>query len=321
MKSVDHRPLIVFTGQGIARADGFDLETELRSTDEGTEAFDLAGNAVTLDDVFSGYRAKRPAMFERLISTTRKCCRAAWKPGIHDENQRKMFSVLVMQARTRPVVHFTTNLDGISTRVAVEHGAPWGPRSGWYSVADILCDIGRILEARRGLAHVPLHGEAGLLAHPADEHAGAQRIWNAPKDFKGSAFSTLAEGVGLEVRNIESRTHLAKSGYRLLLSLLIGGSGDGSKRVAGGDSGAPADLLTVGYGAGAAIARESYPFEKKINLAWQEMRQLGRWCALEHAPSSREAVVTWYSQRGFRIERYEDGGLAEAVQKSLDGLG
>ena len=313
-------PLIVFTGQGIATADQFYLERQLREgTPEGEDAFRLAGNVPSFDDVFSTCRAKDPTVFARLIATTRQLCRAAREPGVHDAYQRKVFALLAEHARDRAVLHLTTNIDGVSTRVARKYGAPWGPVKGWYRVTDIVREVVSVLRNNRGLAHIPLHGEAGLLAHVADEHAGAQLLWNVPSDFTGPAFSTLAEGVGREVQSVETRMHLAQIGYRLLLSLLSGDSCDvGRGEVLG--SCAAADLMTIGYGAGAVPARETYPFERKRATACMGAIPRGRWCALVHTPTVRCSVVFWYGRHGFQIKPFSDADVSATVSRCLDEL-
>src|SRR5207244_3312803 len=86
---------------------------------------------------------------------------------------------------------------------------------------------------------------------------------NVPPSFAERAYSTLAEGLGQGVPNIESRMILSQIGYRLLLALLDGTAAE----VWEGDllePYSPADLLVIGYGAGRSQARVNYPFERKI---------------------------------------------------------
>src|SRR6266478_3485395 len=162
------RPLVVLTGQGISRADGFDLERELRDAieEEVTRCFDLPRDSGTLDDVFSAARRHSMQYLEALVRATRRTCIAARESGVH-AHHREVFGALRDAAANRVVVHVTTNIDGIATTVAVKvFGAVWRPVSVTWEIpiADIRRDVLEVFAAGRRQLHPPVRGEAGLAA-------------------------------------------------------------------------------------------------------------------------------------------------------------
>ncbi len=149
------RPLVVLTGQGISRADGLDLERELRDAieEEARRCFDLPRDSGTLDDVFSAARRHSMQYLEALVRATRKTCIAARESGVHVHHS-EVFGALRDAAANRVVVHVTTNIDGIATTVAVKvFGAVWRPVERYgeeIPIADIRRDVLEVFAAGRG---------------------------------------------------------------------------------------------------------------------------------------------------------------------------
>jgi hypothetical protein len=98
------------------------------------------------------------------------------------------------------VLHVTTNIDGISTKLAVgEFGAVWRPvqRHGEeVPVESIRQDAREAVTRGRGLLHVPVHGEAGLAAvkGPVEWEGGKRLLQIDVQKYDG--YSTLVQGMG-----------------------------------------------------------------------------------------------------------------------------
>src|SRR5439155_3388502 len=209
--------------------------------------------------------------------------------------------------------------DGIATTVAVrDFGAIWRPVQRYgeeIPLEDIRRDVRDAFLGGRGLLHLPVHGEAGLAAvRGRPEWEGAHRLLQAdlrPVD----AYSTVGQGIGQQVREIENLMAVSKLGYGLLLGLLVGDAIDVDGPVGPYP---PADLLAVGYGAGGTPGRADYPFERKIDEAGKRGHPStgATWRALVYRGTSADVVRTagWYAARGVEVIRYGDGELGTLVK-------
>ena len=322
------RPLVVLTGQGISRADGFDLERELRDAieEEVRRCFDLPRDSRTLDDVFSAARRHSMQYLEALVRATRRTCIAARESGVR-AHHREVFGALRDAAANRVVVHVTTNIDGIATTVAVKvFGAVWRPVERYgeeIPIADIRRDVLEVFAAGSGQLHLPVHGEAGLAAVKGlPEWEGAQRLVQTGLQHD-TAYSTLAQGIGQTVREIETLMAVSGLGYGLLASLLVGTVADVDRMIGPYP---PADLVTIGYGAGATDGRLAYPFERRLREARQRgfSPQGSRWLALVYRGDSEDAdspaierTAGWYDEARFEVRRYGKDELGAAARAAI----
>jgi len=228
---------------------------------------------------------------EALVRATRRTCIAARESGVH-AHHREVFGALRDAAANRVVVHVTTNIDGIATTVAVKvFGAVWRPVERYgeeIPIADIRRDVLEVFAAGSGQLHLPVHGEAGLAAVKGlPEWEGAQRLVQTGLQHD-TAYSTLAQGIGQTVREIETLMAVSGLGYGLLASLLVGTVADVDRMIGPYP---PADLVTIGYGAGATDGRLAYPFERRVREARQRgfSPQGSRWLALVYRGDSEDA--------------------------------
>ncbi len=315
------RPLVVMTGQGLAYADGFHLTPRLRVR-PGPEYhfFGPATEGKPLDDVFS---AARRVYGEEgagcLARITRRVCVRARRGDWHKRHHREVFAALRDMADSRVVLHVTANIDGIATEVAVkEFGAVWQPVERYREeipIEAIRQDARDVVTRGRGLLHVPVHGEAGLAAVRGPlEWEGAKRLVQ-DELRKYDAYSTLAQGMGVQVSEIERLMEASGLGYRLLSALLTGrpDNDDGI-----GNRLEPADLLTIGYGAGSVPERVHYPFERRVQEARAQGHPQGaKWRALVYKPHSEMAEVQWYRAVDAEVVGYGDGDLGRIVRDVL----
>lgn len=328
------RPLVVFSGQGLALADRFNLTCHLakalaKRAPKG-KLLALLRRESTLDDVFTKARGTggEPMLQELVVLTRELCSRERDKPD-HPQH-REVFEALREQACHRAVVHLTTNVDGLTSRAAVGvAGALWAPlqRAGadvrWETIA---ADARSVLTAARGVLHLPLHGEANLAAVGGDAHHGARLLRVAPL-AQLDANSTLAEGMGRgQVPRIEGRMIVSGLGYRLLGDLLAGNAVDVASlcdpRFDTVDVGppivphGPADLLALGYGANAN--RADYPFERIVDAAHRKGVPSGAtWRALVYQRNVCADEGQWYRAHGCDVWAFGDGELARWARAAM----
>ena len=312
------RPLIVFTGQGLAKADGFDLTDRLQREPGLNDCFGVHGREphVDLDEVFSACGRAGNERFDRLIRTTRLMCMAERATARTRSTHVGLFRLLAEIAQERPVLHLTTNIDGLTTEVAVgQLGAMWRPLVERCTIDRIVFDVRTTLEAGRGFLHIPVHGEAGLLA----AGDGATTLWTARTlADRSSGASTLYMGLGRGVVEIERAMIASQLGYRLLAGLLT----QREVQLDHGQRLGPypvADLVVIGYGARGSAPRRDYPFEKNIVGAAKARTPLSQ--ATRTAVIFTEAeddVVSWYTENGFKIVRHGPTDLVAQVRRHLD---
>lgn len=311
------RPLIVFTGQGLAYADGFELTERLRGLPALTDCFEVHGAQYPddLDHVFSASgRAGDPA-FDRLILATREMCIAERATALTRPVHSALFATLAGAARSRPVVHLTTNVDGLTSEVAVVgYGALWRPLLEPCDIDRLVLDVRNTLDSGKGLLHIPVHGEAGLLARGD----GARSLWTQRSLTEpAGGYSTLYMGMGRGVINIKDSMIASQLGYRLLVGLLT----ESEVLLDSGHRIGPyplADLVVIGYGARGSSPRCEYPFERDIAASIAMRRPMFQptrtALVFERAVGD---VVAWYSANDFRIVRHGDSDLVEQLQRSV----
>lgn len=299
-------PLIVLTGQGLAKADGFDLVARLQAEPEWHDAFFVYGREQSddLDHVISAYRAAGEERLRTFIDRIRLECRIEREKTATKPNHQGIFKILATLAHHRAVLHLTTNIDGISTNVAVgEHRARWVALRERAAFESIVRDVDEVLSSGQGMIHLPLHGEAALMA----DGDGATILWTVRPEQHGAGNSTLAEGLGRGVQSIEARMHVSQLGYRLLRALLTGSRAE----LDFGSILGPypqANLVTVGYGAGGGEIRLEYPFEKHIGQI--PPRDCLSRTALVFEGATQE-VRAWYSKNGFELVGHGSNDLVE----------
>lgn len=316
------RPLVVVTGQGLALADRFSLELRLKARPGPKLHFFAAEtDKITLDDVFSSARnAYGEDGAGCLARIARRICVRARASDRHKQRHREVLRALGDAASRRVVLHLTTNIDGIATKVAVEEfGAVWRPVQRFgdeVPIEAVRQDARDVLDSGRGLLHVPVHGEAGLAAVRGPvEWEGAKRLVQADLR-KYDAYSTLVQGMGVQVTEIERLMEASALGYRLLSALLTVSS-DNDDGI--GNELEPADLLTIGYGAGRQPRRAHYPFERRMSEALRAGYPKGgaTWRALVYQSSQETAEAKWYKAHGAEVTEYGDGDLSSVVRKAL----
>ncbi len=299
------RPLVVYAGQGIALADGFDLRgkllTHLAGIPDVHAEDDLdAQIAVVRRDPPPGCtdeeRDRIIGRLEKVLHTLDDICvqhvgtppdLARW-PTADGLCQR-----LSELARDRLVVLFTSNVDTALRYAALRHGARWVlPPSGLAHRDEIAGWLQEIEKRSPGFHYAPLHGEATLicigdggLIYATPEHS----LHPLPIPDNGWHYTT-GEGLGTNVRIIEDRLWLSKLAYPVFRRLIEG---------AGGAD--PADLLAVGYGAGAtAVRAEQYGFEVSVHGATAAFASRPhQWLAV--LPEGDAKSIAWYQAHGFRV--------------------
>lgn len=315
------RPLVVFTGQGVPRADGLNLTRRMKAT---ARLAALTGDVrrkdrQNLDALLEACAAGGEDALDLVLSDLRAICLKERRTTLRKLAHRSFFEVLAEAAESRLVVHLTTNVDGLTTTFAVrDFGACWPPFAGRCELDEVLHAMQRLLDRGTGLLHVPLHGEAGLvLTEPEQEilqtSYGAPRI--RPGDTAWVPSLRIAATAGMAA--IEQRLVTARLGYALLDALLA----PGARRAAGlfvGEHPA-ADLVVVGYGAEDGKTRETYPFESRITrvAASGEREGSARWTALLYRPHEIPLTAEWFVRRDFAVLPYDDGALATVLRQAL----
>lgn len=311
------RPLVVYTGQGIARADGFNLTRRLKSLPQLARLGESLprGDRQSLDAIVAERALLGAAALEDLLRALRALCLKERRSTLRKSAHHGVFAALGAAASARVVLHVTTCIDGLTTTFAVrDFGAAWAPFRRIAGLPAIATEAAAVLSRGRGMIHLPAHGEAPLIAADGDDLL-LQSYFGEPSDLRGANAwaSTLRLGLARGVASIDASFPLAGMSYELLRSTLAGEP----TRLADEPAVAtgPADLVVIGYGASAA--RETHPFERCIAA----LRQRGlpdattQWTAVVHRPDQNRRVSSWFERNGFRVEGCGDSDLADVVRR------
>lgn len=320
------RPLLVFSGQGLARADRVNLVRRLKmSTDLGPLFSRLPWrDRQNLDELVAVAAAQGPASLDLLVAVTRSICLKERRSTERKFAHRALLGALAAEADRRLVVHLTTNIDGLSSVLAArDFGASWPPQAATASLDDIREGIAAALRQARGFVHLPVHGEAALVATTEGERR-YRTFYGNPVALAGEGHwrCTLDLGLAHGVEDIEERLPVARIGSVLLRDLLAG------RLVAPEAGGAPAaaalppaDLVAIGYNAGSRHGRASYLFERTLESFIEEVGpEAGqRLVALMHLGPDSEAAQQWYERHSFEVIGYRGGDFASAVRRAVAG--
>jgi hypothetical protein len=317
------RPLIVLTGQGVARADGLNLTRRVKSLPGFTELFEQVPwrERQNLDELIATCGSVDASALPRLVQAIRAICLKERRATERKRSHRDMLAVVAAVAEHRPVLHLTTNIDGLTTTFAArDFGAAWPPYHGSATLTDVRRAIAHVLERGRGLAHLPLHGEAPLVASVSfDGEEALQTIYGDLTLMRGAGAwtPTLSSGLGRGAIDIEQHLPIAQLGYRLLEALLRGEAAFG-RDGASAHALQPADLLVVGYGADERGNRASYPFERLVGVLAPIRDPGARWSALVFCAPEYTRTARWYARHGFEVRLYGDAGLSGAVKAEVN---
>ena len=315
------RPLVAFTGQGVARADGFNLTRRLKAL-AGVDAVLAAvpwKDRQNLDELFAACGALGRDELDELVRAARAMCLKERRATQRKVAHRALFETLAEVAQTRLVVHLTANVDGLTSTFAVrDFGAIWPPYTGPASVDEVARAAAALFRRGRGFLHLPVHGEAALVQSRTNGCL-LRTFYGEPSALheNGPWVSTLAEGIGTDVRKIAEALPFAALGFQLLRALVLG-----EEIVLGGGPAVAlgrADLVAIGYGAGSRPARALYPFERCID----ELVTLGapaapqRFAAVLYDARECEPSARWYREHGFAVSSYGDGELGARVRQAL----
>jgi hypothetical protein len=314
------RPLVVFTGQGLARADGFNLTRRLKALPQfaGMGAELARGDRQNLDTLIETWARRGETPLADLLRAIRALCLKERRSTLRKKTHREVFAALAAISGDRVVIHLTACIDGLTTTFAVrDGGAVWLPFRQLASLSTIAAEAAGVLRRGTGFVHFPAHGEAPLIASAGAE-LELQYYFGDPDDLRGAApwIPSLALGIARGLADIEAAFPPSRLAYDHFDAALAGDP------IAAGDSPAidpapAADLLVIGYGADAA--REQLPFERRIAKlrARGFPRSPARWTALVHRPAQNRRVAAWYEDHGFGVAGYDDGDLAEAVRQAV----
>ena len=319
------RPLVVYSGQGLALADGFDLvRAKLWTQPElMAECFSLVPERqrADLDAVLLACGSAGDRPLDLMMKALRAACFAERRARRELPHHRAIFNLLAREAQHRVVLHVTANIDGLTSAVGVEEfDAIWRPRREKTDIVRIVADAKAAVERGTGLLHLPVHGEVGLLADKSQE--GARLLITIDEDDAIERYSTVYMGIGRNrVTDVPKTMAFSGFGYDLLSGLV---RGTPTVWVEGGVTIhpiEPADLVVFGYAAGSAPEREDYPLESRIpdpSLAGAWKRPDGAtWRACCYKPPVGDPTVIWFKRRGFEIVEFGDGELSEAVKKAI----
>jgi len=314
------RPLIVLTGQGIARADGFNLTRRMKAI-PGVSVFTSdvqRRDRQNLDVLLETCAAAGGDVLDNVLRGMRAICLKERRSTRRKIAHHGLFAALAEAAERRLVLHLTTNVDGLTTTFAVrDFDAAWPPFRAASSVDEIIAKAQTRLDAQRGMVHFPVHGEAGLVIAGGGERM--QTYYGEPRLLRGAGpwISSLVLGPAAGVHDIEHRLTPARLGYGLLDALLEPGA-----RLCEGLS-VPehpaADVLVIGYGAEDRGARSLNPFEARIERLIGEGRRdpAARWSALVYRPEAYPRPVDWFASHGFSVFPYGDGELVHVVRQAM----
>jgi len=315
------RPLIVISGQGIARADGFNLTRRMKATPRlATLTADVRRkDRQNLDALLEACAAAGPEDLVSVLQDLRGICLKERRATLRKTAHHGTFAALAEAGSQRLVAHLTTNVDGLTTTFAVrDFAACWPPFGAPVRGDEITAAFQEVLDRGTGLLHVPLHGEAGLLLSEPDGEV-LQTCYGPPRAVDGHAswLPSLVAGPASGVADLERRLPPARLGYALFDALIASGAPHAAGlRV---PEHAAADLLVVGYGAEDTPTRNAYPIESRIEaLVAAGRRDPGaRWTALVYRPAENPHTASWYAERGFVVAPYDDDELVRAVRQAL----
>lgn len=313
------RPLVVFTGQGIARADGFNLTRRLKALPQLAALGEglARGARQNLDAIIAAQAVAGDLALANLLRAVRTLCLKERRSTLRKATHREVFACLAAAAAERPVLHLTSSIDGLTTTFAVrDFGAAWAPFRHVATLDEIRGEAVTILSGR-GLVHFPAHGEAPLVVS-AEEPPRFQSYFGDPDDLRGPGpwSPSLRLGLAQGLADLENRFPLARLAYGLLEALVTGGEVDSGTDLPAAPH---ADLLVVGCGTSAT--GPATPFERRITaLRAQGLpRPPARWTALVHRPEQNRRVAAWFAAHGFTVAGYGDHELAAAVRGALSG--
>ena len=317
------RPLLVVTGQGVARADGFNLTRRMKATRRlaALTADVRRRDRQNLDALLEACAAGGPDALAEVLRDLRTICLKERRTTLRKTAHREVFAALAAAAASRLVAHLTTNMDGLTTTFAVrDFGAVWAPFRGRATRDETVAALREALASGTGLLHVPLHGEAALMIAETDDGEVLQTqyggsVWPAAANWLSSLEIFAMAGI----EHVERKLLPARLGYGLLDALLAEDAApceglDVPTRPA-------ADLLVIGYGAEDDGTRPTYPFERRIDdLVRRGARDpRSRWSALVYRPAQFPHTAAWYEEHGFTVLGYDDGELGAAVRQASAG--
>lgn len=317
------RPLLVVTGQGVARADGFNLTRRMKATRRlaALTADVRRRDRQNLDALLEACAAGGDDALAEVLRDLRTICLKERRTTLRKTAHHEVFAALGAAAETRLVAHLTTNMDGLTTTFAVrDFGAVWPPFRGRATRDETVAALRAPIARGAGMLHLPLHGEAALLIARGDDGERMQTVyggsaWPAPGGWIPSLEIFATAGVD----TVERELLPARLGYALLDGLL----GEAASSCEGLDVPArpAADLLVIGYGAEDDGTRPAYPFERRIAdfLRRGARDPRSRWTALVYRPSQFPHTAAWYDAHGFAVVGYDDGELGAAVRQASCG--
>jgi len=311
------RPLVVFSGQGLARADGVNLPRRLKAIESLEPA--LSGvewrSRQDLDAMVQACASHGEESLRRMLEELRQVCRKERRSTARKVSHQALFEALAEIAVDRVVVHLTANVDGLTSAVAAgEHGAYWPPLGEPTLLEDVAAGIAARISLGAGLVHLPVNGEAALLVSGS---TGALRTFYGSPNSLGDGGPwqpTISLGLARGVEALDGHLELAKFGYGLMRSLLSGMAPFPSTEAA-----PPADLLVLGYAAGNRPSRMRLPFERTIGevIRRTEATERSRLDAVILDCPENEATRSWYEGLGFRFHPHERGKLTDVVRRVL----
>jgi len=346
------RPLVVYAGQGLSLADGFNLTNELRWL-KG-HCFVEVDDPRNLDRVLyvlrerlsqEDHERRSGYLYEVLLTIDRLCGIQAYvqrQPRLL--TTRRLCQRLSDIAADRLVVLFTSNLDCVARYEAVEAGATWllgRKTTGIKDWKEIATWLSTIASRKPGFHYFPVHGEAGLVARGDGGTTYATTdVAMTERSARHPWGRTAGEGLGRNVTMIEQRMHVSQAGYRLLRALVGGTSFDPTQHneVATDPKFGPetlwpliqpkhataAHLMLVGYGAGHLMEGRQYPLELSLEFVFRSVRAFSsgaQWRAI--VGPDREGL-DWLSRYGFSVATTGGGETNSCwarLSSALDELG
>lgn len=311
------------TGQGVARADGFNLTRRMKGTRRlaALTADVRRRDRQNLDALLEACAAGGSDAIAEVLRDLRAICLKERRTTLRKTAHHEVFAALAAAAESRLVVHLTTNMDGLTTTFAVrDFGAVWPPFRGRVTREETVAALRAAIATGIGMLHLPLHGEAALMIASDDDDEKLQTIyggaaWPAPGGWVPSLEIFANSGIAAAERELLP----ARLGYALLDALLA----EDAASCEGLDVPAhpSADLLVIGYGAEDDGTRPAYPFERRITelVRGGTRDPRSRWTALVYRPAQFPQTATWYEGQGFTVVGYDDGELGAAVRQASCG--